>query len=113
MRLVPAHDPRQPLTPYDRRKLDLLVERVERRTPLHDAWLLLPQHEDELEADPLELLELVARLRRRADELEVRGIRLARRARFPWSTIGRVYGISRQAAHNRFAQVAGELTLDV
>lgn len=109
---MPQHDPRQPLTRYDERKLDLLLERVERRTPLHDAWLLLPQHDDELYADPIETLELVQRLRHRADELEAEAIRAARRARFPWSAIGRVYGISRQAAHNRFADTAGELTLD-
>jgi hypothetical protein len=102
---MPVNDPSKPLSDYDRRKLDLLLERTPKGSPAHDAWLLEPQHDDHLYADALETLRLVNRLRARADAIEAEAIRLARASRFTWAQIGAQYGLSRQAAFNRWHDI--------
>ncbi|MGO9080849.1 MAG: hypothetical protein ACLQDY_17680 [Streptosporangiaceae bacterium] len=55
-------------------------------------------------ADPLATLSEAARLERLARTLAEHAAAAAARAGMSWSDIGAAYGISRQAAHQRFAR---------
>lgn len=55
-------------------------------------------------ADPLAMLPQAARLERLARALAEHAAAAAVRAGMSWSDIGGAYGISRQAAHQRFAR---------
>jgi hypothetical protein len=56
------------------------------------------------QADPLATLSEAARLERLARTLAEHAAAAATRAGMSWSDIGTAYGISRQAAHQRFAR---------
>ncbi len=55
-------------------------------------------------ADPLAALSEAARLERLARTIAEHAATAATRAGMSWSDIGTAYGISRQAAHQRFAR---------
>jgi hypothetical protein len=59
---------------------------------------------DVARADPLATLSEAARLERLARTLAEHAAAAATRAGLSWSDIGAAYGISRQAAHQRFAR---------
>lgn len=104
------HDPAQPLSRYDRRRTELYLERFPTGSPEHDAWMLLPGNDDQLAADPIATLELVRRLRERADEAERVAIEVARRdgGGISWAALGATHGLTRQGAFNRWRKLAGE-----
>ena len=53
--------------------------------------------------DPAEALAAVAALRLMADKLELQGVHAALEQGWTWSQIAQALGISKQAAHKRFA----------
>jgi hypothetical protein len=55
-------------------------------------------------ADPLEALSSAVRLEHLARTLAEHAATAATRAAMSWSDIGAAYGISKQAAHQRFAR---------
>jgi hypothetical protein len=59
---------------------------------------------DVARADPLATLSEAARLERLARALAEHAAAAATRAGMSWGDIGAAYGISRQAAHQRFAR---------
>lgn len=58
-------------------------------------------------ADPREGLRAVAELRRELDELAVRHVSTALAQGWSWSRIAETLGVSKQAAHQRYAKRAG------
>jgi DNA-directed RNA polymerase specialized sigma24 family protein len=58
------------------------------------------------EQEPAEMLAAVVALRRLADGLELRAVRLALDEGWAWAQIAQALGVSRQAAHRRLSQIS-------
>lgn len=61
------------------------------------------------EQKPLEMLAAVVALRRLADGLEQRAVRLALDEGWSWAQISEALGVSRQAAHKRLSHISTKL----
>ena len=60
------------------------------------------------ERTPLEMLAAARLARERAEERERDAVRSAREAGLSWSTIGELYGLTKQGAQQRFKPYLGE-----
>ena len=67
--------------------------------------------DDALEDDPLEALKAVGELERDVAERQRKAVRAAA-ARHTWAEIGSALGVSRQAAHHKFAKQWAEAVKD-
>ena len=57
-------------------------------------------------ADDLDRLDAVRQAREAVERLELQTVRQAREAGLTWTQIGAVYGVSKQAAQQRFSDVS-------
>jgi hypothetical protein len=60
-------------------------------------------------ADPLRTVAAVRELREAAEELEIHAVARARADGATWTQVGGLYGISKQAAQQRFRAVLADL----
>lgn len=77
--------------PYDRPVSKNFSVRIERALRAHQTA-----------ADPLAALDAARALREEAEQLERRSIDAARSAGTSWSSIGALYGLTKQGAQQRF-----------